>query len=65
MPALPSAQERPAIDRVLVLLPTYDERENLPRILERVHAAVPHADILVIDDNSPDGTGEMADDFAA
>ncbi len=51
--------------RVLVIIPTYDELENLPLILGRVRAAVPDADVLVADDNSPDGTGDLADKFAA
>ncbi|SCX40956.1 dolichol-phosphate mannosyltransferase [Klenkia marina] len=51
-------------ERVLVLIPTYDERENLPRIVGRVRAAVPAADVLVVDDDSPDGTGQVADDLA-
>jgi dolichol-phosphate mannosyltransferase len=53
------------IDRVLVCIPTYNERENLPRIVERVRAAVPTADVLVLDDNSPDGTGAVADELVA
>ncbi|HET8598929.1 MAG TPA: polyprenol monophosphomannose synthase [Segeticoccus sp.] len=56
---------RPAVGRVLVLVPTYNERENLPRIVDRVRRAVPAADLLVLDDNSPDGTGEVADKLAA
>ncbi len=48
-----------------MLIPTYNERENLPRIVERVRACVPDADVLVLDDNSPDGTGEVADELAA
>lgn len=51
-------------DRVLVIIPTYDERENLPLILERLFAAVPTAHVLVADDGSPDGTGEVADEWA-
>jgi dolichol-phosphate mannosyltransferase len=50
---------------VLVIVPTYDERENLEPILVRVHAAVPDAHVLVVDDASPDGTGELADTLAA
>jgi dolichol-phosphate mannosyltransferase len=50
---------------VLVVIPTYDERENLPGVIARVHAAVPAADVLVVDDASPDGTGELADGLAA
>ncbi len=53
------------IDRVLVCIPTYNERENLLRVVERVRAAVPAADVLVLDDNSPDGTGQVADELVA
>jgi len=52
-------------DRALVCLPTYDERENLVPIVEAILANLPGADVLVIDDNSPDGTGKLADEFAA
>lgn len=51
--------------RTLVIIPTYNERESLPTALERTRAAVPDADILVADDNSPDGTGAVADAAAA
>jgi dolichol-phosphate mannosyltransferase len=55
-------------DRYLIVLPTYDERENLPRMveaLEAVRARMPFAgEVLVVDDNSPDGTGRLADDLA-
>ncbi len=51
--------------RTLVIIPTYDERETLPRVLTRLQDAVPQAHVLVADDNSPDGTGELADEFAA
>ena len=50
---------------MLVIIPTYNERENLPPILDRLLAAVPDADVLVVDDGSPDGTGELADELAA
>lgn len=53
------------LDRVLVVVPTYDERENLPLIAARLHAACPHVDLLVVDDDSPDGTGRLADELAA
>ncbi|WP_369256738.1 polyprenol monophosphomannose synthase [Geodermatophilus amargosae] len=46
---------------VLVVIPTYDEVENLEPILDRLHAAVPDAHALVVDDGSPDGTGELAE----
>jgi dolichol-phosphate mannosyltransferase len=51
--------------RVLVVVPTYNEIENLERIVERVHAAVPEACVLVVDDASPDGTGQLADKLAS
>ncbi|GAA3233830.1 polyprenol monophosphomannose synthase [Pseudonocardia petroleophila] len=50
---------------VLVVIPTYDERENIGPVVARLHAAVPTADVLVVDDNSPDGTGKLADEMAA
>jgi dolichol-phosphate mannosyltransferase len=53
------------VTSVLVVIPTYDERENLPRVVARLRAAVPTADVLVVDDASPDGTGEVADRLAA
>jgi glycosyltransferase involved in cell wall biosynthesis len=52
-------------DRVLVCIPTYNERENLPTTLSRLRAACPDVDVLVIDDASPDGTGDVADQVAA
>ena len=50
--------------KVLVIVPTYDERLSLPRTLQRLRSAVPEADVLVVDDSSPDGTGKVADDLA-
>lgn len=50
---------------MLVCIPTYNERENLPLVVERIRRAVPTADVLVLDDNSPDGTGRVADELAA
>ncbi len=52
-------------ESVLVIVPTYNESVNLPLIARRLFAAVPHAHLLVVDDASPDGTGELADDLAA
>ncbi len=46
-------------------MPTYNERENLETMTARVRSAVPEADLLVVDDNSPDGTGDLADKLAA
>lgn len=51
--------------RTLIVTPTYDERDNLETFVGLVRAALPSADILVVDDNSPDGTGELADQIAA
>jgi dolichol-phosphate mannosyltransferase len=56
---------RPPIGTILVLIPTYNERENLPLIVSRLRSAVPEADVLVLDDGSPDGTGDVADGLAA
>lgn len=51
--------------RILVSLATYNERENLASLIREIHAFVPAAEILVIDDNSPDGTGRLADELVA
>ncbi|NRQ39029.1 polyprenol monophosphomannose synthase [Nonomuraea sp. NN258] len=53
------------LGRVLIVVPTFNERENLPMIVQRIRAAVPEAHLLVADDSSPDGTGELADELAA
>lgn len=50
--------------RVLVVSPTYNERENLRALVTAVHRAAPEAELLIIDDASPDGTGELADAIA-
>jgi dolichol-phosphate mannosyltransferase len=59
------AEGYPGIGRVLVIIPTYNEAENIRIITERVRRAVPSVDILVADDNSPDGTGDIADELSA
>ena len=51
--------------RLLVTLATYNERDNLEPLIRAIHEQATHADILVIDDNSPDGTGRLADDLAS
>lgn len=51
--------------RALVIIPTYRERDSVESILTRVLAADARVDVLVVDDNSPDGTGDLADAFAA
>jgi dolichol-phosphate mannosyltransferase len=55
----------PGIGRVLVVIPTFNEAENIATIVGRVRAAVPVVDVLIADDNSPDGTGAIADELAA
>jgi dolichol-phosphate mannosyltransferase len=52
------------LGKVLVIIPTYNEAENVKPIVTRVRAAVPDADVLIADDNSPDGTGKLADELA-
>ena len=58
-------QARRPIGKIVVLIPTYNERENLSLIVSRLRVAVPEADVLVLDDNSPDGTGDVADRLAS
>ncbi|MDB4981650.1 MAG: dolichyl-phosphate beta-D-mannosyltransferase [Myxococcales bacterium] len=49
----------------VILIPTYNERDCLRQIVPAVRAAAPEADVLIVDDNSPDGTGQLADEIAA
>jgi dolichol-phosphate mannosyltransferase len=51
--------------RILVSMATYNERDNLAPLIREIHAVVPAADVLITDDSSPDGTGELADSLAA
>jgi len=53
------------LGRVLVVIPTYNERDNVEAIVERVTASVADANVLIVDDHSPDGTGKIADEIAA
>src|SRR3954453_13866561 len=50
--------------RVLMVVPTYNEADNLGPLLTRLRSAEPDVDVLVVDDGSPDGTGEIADGIA-
>lgn len=50
---------------VLIVIPTYNEKENIPVLVPLLRQTVPGAHILIVDDNSPDGTGEIADALAA
>ena len=52
------------MSRTLVIIPTYNEAENIEEIVHRVRINVPSADVLVVDDDSPDGTGDIADGLA-
>jgi dolichol-phosphate mannosyltransferase len=54
-----------ALGPTLVIIPTYNESENIARIISRTRKAVPDAHILIADDNSPDGTGKLADEIAS
>lgn len=60
-----STASQSPLGSVLVVIPTYDERDNLEPIVTRLRRAVPDAHVLVADDNSPDGTGAIADRLAA
>lgn len=53
------------LGRVVVVIPTYNEAENIAWIVTRVRRVLPQADVLVVDDGSPDGTGRIADELAA
>ncbi len=53
------------VKRVLVIVPTYNERDNLPRVVPLILAQGDAFHVLVVDDNSPDGTGQLADELAA
>jgi dolichol-phosphate mannosyltransferase len=53
------------VERGLVIVPTYNERENLPRIVPSILSQDPRLEVLVVDDASPDGTGQIADQIVA
>jgi len=53
------------MNEALIIIPTYNERENLKSLCDQVLTALPSADLLIVDDNSPDGTGQLADQMAA
>lgn len=59
----PESQDRPSA-HTLVALATYNELDNLPSLVEAIHAQLPSAELLVVDDNSPDGTGKWCRQFA-
>lgn len=59
-----AADTYPGLGRVLVIIPTYNEAENIRPITERLRRSVPQVHVLIADDNSPDGTGRIADELA-
>ncbi len=62
----PSATETAGMSkRPLIVMPTYNESENLPKILDAIFESLPQTHILIVDDGSPDGTGDIADARAA
>ena len=61
----PEQKTSAQLGTILVIIPTYNEAENIEPIIARVRESVPAAHILVTDDNSPDGTGAIADRLAA
>jgi len=52
------------LGEVLMIIPTYNEKENLEKLTAKIHSIVPFVHILIVDDNSPDGTGDIADRLA-
>ncbi|MEW2475000.1 polyprenol monophosphomannose synthase [Micromonospora gifhornensis] len=60
----PAMTEVPGVGRVLVVIPTFNEADNVSAIVGRVRRAAPQVEVLVADDNSPDGTGAIAEDLA-
>ena len=64
-PMAPVILQAAPTPRLLVSIATYNERENLPALIGEIHQYLPHADILVVDDNSPDGTGKFVAELAA
>jgi dolichol-phosphate mannosyltransferase len=51
-------------ERTLIVTPTYNERSNITEFVQSVRVAAPQADVMIVDDNSPDGTGEIADELS-
>jgi dolichol-phosphate mannosyltransferase len=62
---VPGSTALPEVDRVLVIVPTYNEARNLPEIVPAILRESTRIEVLVVDDNSPDGTGQMAATMAA
>ena len=64
-PTVEAPADARAASAAWIVLPTYNERENLPVVVAAIHRALPEAKILVVDDGSPDGTGRLADELAS
>lgn len=65
-PPAPVRTLRPSVAaETVIIVPTYNERDNLPQLVKRLMAQPVELDVLVVDDNSPDGTGQVADEIAA
>jgi dolichol-phosphate mannosyltransferase len=60
----PTGLMRPTGEGAWIALPTYNERENLPAVLAAIRQSVPAVHVLIVDDNSPDGTGQLANELA-
>ncbi len=60
-----NAHDAAVAPRALIIIPTYNEKENLPALLDAIFELQPNVHVLVVDDNSPDGTGDIADERAA
>src|SRR5664280_2794990 len=63
-PSAPRKSMPPTAPRIWIIVPTYNERENVGPITEAILATVPDAHVLIVDDGSPDGTGALADEIA-
>jgi dolichol-phosphate mannosyltransferase len=59
------SKDRAGLDRILVVIPTYNEAVSLPLVVARARASLDRCDVLVVDDGSPDGTGAIADQLSA
>jgi len=56
-----ATRQRVPVSKPLIIIPTYNEAENLPLLLHQIFEYVPQVDVLIVDDNSPDGTGQLAE----
>jgi len=63
-PGMPHPSREPSEGAAWVVLPTYNERDNIASMVSAINASLPSANILIVDDNSPDGTGQLADALA-